>query len=320
MNKNILAFRKSSSHQKTVKHSVTCSGIGTHTGLTSSLTLRPAPQNTGIIFIRTDLKTHPKIPALSTSILNGHYASKIGNSSLESVSTIEHLMATLSAFSIDNVFVDVDGPEIPIMDGSALPFIDLLEKAGTVFQKASRKFLKICRPVEVQENGRIARLTPSSGFSIECDLTFRPEARFSDQHFFYTHTLENFRTHIADARTFGFFEDAQLLYQKGLALGASLSNSVVFQNGKPMNEEGLRHADECVRHKVLDVLGDLMLTGYPIKGHFYGHSSGHALNHQLILKLLKDSTLWRIEEESTERAKTSFSPVSHTQHVAFSPS
>lgn len=296
MRHNVIDFKARSSSQKTIETSVSCSGIGTHTGLPSVITIRPAPENTGIVFIRKDLDGAPEIPALLKYLVNGHYATKVGLSLEESVGTIEHLMASFSALLIDNAFVDVTGPEIPIMDGSSAPFITLLKSAGLKEQKSPRQFLEILKTVEISENKALARLSPSSSFSIEFEMGFRQNV-LEKQTFCYTHTPENFCTHIADARTFGFFEDAPFMYEKGLALGTSLDNSLIFKAGILLNEEGLRYENECVRHKILDVVGDFALAGYPLKGHFYGNSSGHALNHKLLTALLEDPSAWRIREE-----------------------
>ena len=299
MRHNVIDFKARSSSQKTIETSVSCSGIGTHTGLASSITIHPAPENTGIVFVRKDLDGHPSIPALLKYLVNGHYATKVGLSLEESVGTIEHLMASFSALLIDNAFVDVCGPEIPIMDGSAAHFINLLKSAGLKSQKAPRKFLEILKTVEFSESNSFARLSPASCFSIEFEMGFR-KGILPKQNFFYTHTSENFCTHIADARTFGFFEDASFMYEKGLALGTSLENSLIFKEGVLLNEDGLRYEDECVRHKILDVIGDFALAGHPIKGHFYGNSSGHALNHKLLTALLNDPSAWCIREETSK--------------------
>ncbi|MBS0185369.1 MAG: UDP-3-O-[3-hydroxymyristoyl] N-acetylglucosamine deacetylase [Proteobacteria bacterium] len=319
MHHNVINFKSRSSSQKTIETPVSCSGIGTHTGLVSSITLRPAPENTGIVFIRKDLEGNPSIPALLKYLVNGHYSTKIGVSLEKSIGTIEHLMASLSALQIDNTFIDVTGPEIPIMDGSAAPFITLIKNAGIKEQKASRKFIEILKTVEISENKSFARLSPASCFSIEFEMAFRGGI-FPKQNFFYIHTPENFSTHIANARTFGFFEDASFMYEKGLALGTSLENSLIFKEGALLNEEGLRYDDECVRHKVLDVVGDLALAGYPIKGHFYGNSSGHALNHKLLTALLNDSTAWCIREETVKKpslSKKSYRKTSPIPSFAF---
>lgn len=314
---SVISFKRPQACQKTLKQSVSCSGIGTHTGISATITLKAAPQNTGIIFIRTDLKNKPLIPALSKFLISSTYAAKIGLSAEESVSTIEHLMAALSALEIDNAFVEIDGPEVPIMDGSSAPFLSLLKSAGLEDQTAPRKFLEILKTVEVSEGNRCASISPADCFSIEFDMHFRPTAALCHQKLSFILTPENFERDLADARTFGFYEDAEILHKNGLALGTSLSNSIVFKEGALLNAEGLRHEDECVRHKVLDVIGDLALAGYPLKGQFYGNSSGHSLNHRLLAEVLKDPSAWRIGEESSK--KTSFSKNSLLNH-SFSPS
>lgn len=317
MSHNVINLKTLSSFQKTIKNVVSCSGIGTHSGLPCAITLKPAPQNTGIVFIRTDIEGSPTIPALARYIIDTGYASKIGLSPEKSVGTIEHLMAAFSALLIDNVFVEVTGPEVPIMDGSSAPFIALLKEAGIKDQKAPRKFLEILKTVEVCDKNSVARLSPSSRFSIEFEMHFRGDT-FPKQTFSFTHTLENFCLHLASARTFGFFEDAAYLHANGLALGSSLENALVFKDGRPLNEDGLRYEDECVRHKILDVIGDLALAGRPIKGHFYGKSSGHALNHKLLSVLLRDPSAWRLREEGSQMISKSSVKNSYDSSFAFS--
>lgn len=306
MDKNVTSL-----FQTTLKQSVSCSGIGIHTGNSSFMTLKPAVPNTGIIFTRTDIEGSPQIPARSEFVIDAHNHTKIGLPQGPSIGTIEHLMAAFSGMGIDNAIVEIKGEEVPIMDGSAAPFLFLIECAGVQEQKTPKQFLEITKTIEVTEGNRIARLSPGSDFSIEFDMHFREKAGFPTQNFFFTHRPESFRFDIAYARTFGFFEDVEHLHKQGLARGGSLKNAVIFKDGSVLNSEGLRYEDECVRHKILDVIGDLALTGYPIKGHFYGGSSGHSLHHHLLSALFEDTSAWRIRHElplQSSEIKTSLSP------------
>lgn len=299
------------SFQTTLKQSVSCSGIGIHTGNPSFITLKPATPNTGIVFTRMDIEGLPQIPARSEFVIDAHHHTKIALPQGPSVGTIEHLMAAFSGMGIDNAIVEISGEEVPIMDGSAAPFIFLIECAGIEEQKIPRQFLEIIKTVEITEGNRVARLSPAPNFSIEFDMHFRAQTGFPSQKFSFTHRPESFRLDIAQARTFGFFEDADLLRSQGLALGGSLKNAVVFKDGSILNDEGLRYENECVRHKILDVIGDLALIGYPIKGHFYGVSSGHCLNHQLLFALINDKSAWQIRQEAPvnfSKNKASLSP------------
>lgn len=274
--------------QHTLKTTVACKGVGVHSGQIVTLTLHPAPLNHGVKFIRTDLKSD-LIPAQWNCVTETTLCTKITNEQGASVSTVEHLMAALAGLKIDNVTIEVDGPEVPIMDGSSAPFVSLIKKAGVIPQNGARQFLKIKRPVLVTlDENRWARLMPYDGFSIEFDFVMN-RGNGQTQSFHLKDVERFFAESVSDARTFGFIEDAEKLKAMGLAKGASLDNAVVFDGDKVLNTSGLRHEDECVRHKVLDAVGDLYMAGAPLLGHFHGSQSGHGLNNKLLKEVFSDA-------------------------------
>lgn len=283
--------------QKTIAKTIQCEGIGVHTGKNISLTLHPAPDNFGIWFKRSDLPTaKASIPALWNHVTDTNFCSVLSSAEGHTISTVEHLMAVLAALKIDNLLIEVNGPELPIMDGSSAPFIDLIEKVGTISSLTPRKFLKILKKVTVYQGDAWASLEPAHGFSLTYDFQLRHKkdslATFStkDVH-------SSFKKALSSARTFGFIEDAEFLRAKGLAQGASLENTVVFEEGRVLNQEGLRFPDECARHKALDAIGDLYLAGTPILGHFHGHFSGHKVNNALLRSLFADPVAWTLTTE-----------------------
>jgi UDP-3-0-acyl N-acetylglucosamine deacetylase len=249
----------------TLSRSVTCQGKGVHSGAPVTLTLSPAPSGTGILFIRTDLK-NAEIKASWETVVDTRFCTTIGNSEGITVSTIEHLMAALAAYGIDDLRVKLDGPELPIMDGSASFFIQLLESGGLKKQWGSRKIIRVLKPITVQEEGRSASLSPASSYKIEVEFDFAGRTALRRQHMVFRPFKDSFAKDIAAARTFGLLEDAQKIWDMGLAKGASLENTLVYEGIQVLNEEGSRYPDECVRHKVLDVMGDLHLAGGPYFG------------------------------------------------------
>lgn len=299
--------------QTTLEKSIACSGIGVHSALPCSVTIQPAPENTGIVFIRSDLPYQPRILATYQNVTSTDRSTTLSNSEGVCVSTIEHLLAALTGMGIDNAFVHTTAEEIPILDGSSEPFCALILQAKIKKLKALRRFLQILEPIEIQDGDRLARLTPSASFSIELEVFFRKHSCLPSQHYLYFHTPHSFKKDIAPARTYGFFEDADHLRQKGLALGSSLDNSLVYHQGSVMNADGLRYDNECVRHKILDVIGDLSLIGLPILGHFQGVSPGHTFNHLLVQKLMQNKKAWALKTFPTE-----VSP--HLTRPQFSPS
>jgi UDP-3-O-[3-hydroxymyristoyl] N-acetylglucosamine deacetylase len=284
-------FRGSVAHQKTIKAAIQCRGVGLHTGARINLVLHPAAPGTGIVFRRRDLGGI-EIAAHWRNIVESTLCTTIGNDSGVKIATIEHLMAALAGLEIDNAIVELDGPEVPVMDGSAAPFVFLIECAGVVEQVAPRRGIKVLKPVRVGVNGNAASLVPADSFRLSFAIDFASGA-IRQQEVSYDLDVENFKHEISRARTFGFLDEVERMRQAGLARGGSLENAVVISGDRILNKEGLRYDDEFVRHKVLDALGDLYLAGGAILGHFHGVRSGHALNHQLIEALFADSSAWR---------------------------
>jgi UDP-3-O-[3-hydroxymyristoyl] N-acetylglucosamine deacetylase len=280
-------------HQRTLRSATECSGIGVLSGEKVTLRLLPAEENTGIIFVRTDLKNGARtIPARWDHVVDTKLCTVIGNASGGRVATIEHLMAALHAYGIDNAIVEIDGPEVPVMDGSSDPFIFLIEIAGVAEQKAAPHVIDILAPVEISASGKSAKLSPALEPSFGFEIAF-DRAPISRQRYEFALTPESFKTDISRARTFGFYEEVDQLQKAGFARGGSLDNAVVIKDDKVMNADGLRYADEFVRHKLLDAVGDLALAGAIIRGRFDGLCSGHALNNQLLRALFADTSTWR---------------------------
>lgn len=286
------AFGDQAVRQKTLRGEAQCSGIGVHSGETMTLRLLPAEPDTGIIFFRTDLKNGARtIKASWDNVVDTRLCTVIGNDHGGHVSTIEHLMAALRAFEIDNVIVEVDGPEVPVMDGSAASFVFLIEMAGVVEQNALRDEIVILKPIEVTEDGKSVSLLPSDQSSFCVDISF-DDNLIRTQQYDFTFSPEGFKTEIARARTFGFFKDVEKMTKLGLMRGGSLDNAVVIKDDRVMNKDGLRFENEFVRHKLLDAIGDLSLAGAPIRGRFVGSKTGHAMNNKLLHALFADSTAW----------------------------
>ena len=281
--------------QKTIKNEISFSGIGLHSGKKSQVIIKPSRTNSGINFLRTDvsdLKKNALIMALWHNVSSTTLSTTISNGDV-SVSTIEHLMSALSGMHIDNALILIDGPEVPIMDGSSKPFVELFENAGLVKQDEYRKILKVIKEVEVSNGESLVKISPSDYFSIDFEIFF-------DSHLINSQSCQlqlingNYKSDVASARTFGFEKDVQKLRSKGYALGGSLENAVVVGDNNILNKGGLRFKDEFVRHKILDSIGDLYLSGYPVQGYFSGKKSGHYLNNQLLNKLLSDHSNFEI--------------------------
>ncbi|MBM3559406.1 MAG: UDP-3-O-acyl-N-acetylglucosamine deacetylase [Alphaproteobacteria bacterium] len=285
--------------QQTLRHAISCSGTGLHSGATVHMTLAPASTDSGIVFRRVDLgENAPPIPATIDNVIDDRLCTTIGFRGGPSVVTIEHLMAALRGTGIDNVEIAIDGPEVPVMDGSAAPFVFLLECAGLVAQLASRRAIEVLRPVGVAKDGAEASLTPGLNFSAGCEIDFASRA-IGRQSLTVSLVNGTFKSDIARARTFGFAHEVDRLRAAGLARGGSLDNAVVVAGDRVLNDDGLRWTDEFVRHKILDSIGDLYLAGAPIIGRFHGRRSGHALNHLLVRTLLADRGAWRWTTESS---------------------
>ncbi len=286
---------KSSSYalQQTLKSKISCSGTGLHSGVNVSMTLLPAPPNTGIIFRRTDTDGNGlEVAALVENVVDDRMCTTLGDGEGATIATVEHLMAALCGCGIDNLYVEVEGSELPIMDGSAAPFVFLIECAGIVEQDALRRVIEILKPVRVEDEDRLAELSPGDGFSVDFEIEFESDA-IGQQDMSVEMVNGTFKGELSRARTFGFIEEVDQLRAMGLALGGSLDNAVVVSGNEVLNEDGLRYKDEFVRHKILDCVGDLYLAGAPIIGHFKGHRSGHALNHSVLRSLLADQGSWR---------------------------
>ncbi len=284
--------------QHTLKSEIGCSGTGLHSGNTVSIVLKPAPEDTGIVFRRTDAN-NAEIPALVENVVEATLCTTLGNEDGVTVATVEHLLAALAGCHVDNVIVEVDGPEMPIMDGSAAPFVFLIECAGLVVQSKPRRFIEVLKRVEVCEDGREASLSPGDGFSVGFEIDFDTDA-IGRQDKNVKLVNGTFKGEISRARTFGFAEEVDRLREMGLARGGSLENAVVVSGDKILNDEGLRYDDEFVRHKILDSVGDLYLAGAPISGHFQGYRSGHAMNHAIVRALFSDPTAWRYVAAETD--------------------
>jgi UDP-3-O-[3-hydroxymyristoyl] N-acetylglucosamine deacetylase len=278
-------------------------GIGVHTGAYTRVTLGPAAEDAGIVFIRTDVgDADNRILASAQSVCKTQLGTVIGNASGVTVSTIEHLMAALVMLGIDNAVVEVDGPEMPIMDGSSEPFVRLLDRAGRRPQAAARRFIEILEPVEVAGEGKRAALLPAPRFEIAFEIRF-PTAVIGRQAIDLAMDEPAFRRELADCRTFGFLHEVEALRAIGLARGGSLENVVVIEGDRVLNPEGLRRPDEFVRHKALDAIGDLFVLGAPIVGRFEGELAGHALNNQLVRALLARPQAWGVRTYIDEIAQ-----------------
>jgi len=282
--------------QKTVKQRIGCTGVGLHTGRKVRLELVPAEAGSGIWFRRVDLPGAPLVAARWDNVSDTRLCTVLGAGLGErgaSVATVEHLMAALAGMGIDNLVIELDGPEVPAMDGSAAPFVFLIECAGVEEQPAMRAYVEVLRPVRVSDGEARAALTPSDGFSIGFDIDFAAAA-IGRQRAFFDGNADSFKTALAGARTFGMAEEVEQMRSAGLALGGSLDNAVVVSGDRVLNAGGLRYRDEFVRHKMLDSLGDMALAGAPILGHFHGSRSGHALNNRLLRALFADARAWRL--------------------------
>jgi UDP-3-O-[3-hydroxymyristoyl] N-acetylglucosamine deacetylase len=292
-------------YQATIAHPVLISGIGLHSGQRIQLSLRPAEAGTGIVFHRNMGDRIVSIEAISANVVDTRLATVIGRLGA-TVSTIEHLMAALAAFGIDNLHIDIDGPEVPILDGSAAPFAHLLQNAGLRRLGRSRKFLAIRQPITLEEGEKRIHIVPSRFFRITSEIAFSHPCIASQSRTFRL-SAENFCKEIAPARTFGFLQEVEHLKSIGLAQGGSLDNAIVIGADRILNPEGLRYQDEFIRHKILDSIGDFSLIGYPILGHIKSHKAGHDINHRMVEKILATPENWRLVEIG-QTAIESFNP------------
>jgi UDP-3-O-[3-hydroxymyristoyl] N-acetylglucosamine deacetylase len=294
--------------QRTLKNLIRAIGVGLHTGEKVYLTLRPAPPDTGIVFRRTDLPTLIDIPARAENVGDTRLSTTLVNGQAR-VSTVEHLLSALAGLGVDNAYIDVTAPEIPIMDGSAGPFVFLIQSAGIEEQNALKRFIRVKKPVQVEDGEKWARFEPYNGFKISFRIEFDHPVFKRGRQFVeidFAHT--SFVREVSRARTFGFMHEIELLREHNLALGGSLDNAIVMDDYKVLNEDGLRYEDEFVKHKVLDAVGDLYLLGHSLIGAFSGHKSGHSLNNRLLRTLLERKDAWELVtcEEQSEVAALSF--------------
>lgn len=284
-------------NQRTLARSISFESVGLHTGKMISMRLCSAPADTGIVFKRVDVKENESLVAASfKNVVKTTLGTVVANKAGVEVSTIEHLMAALWGCGVDNAIVEINGPEVPIMDGSSEPFIRLIEAAGTVKQEAVRQILVIKDEIKVGDDSRGAVLRPYRGFKIKFDIAFKDSA-ISDQKAKFEFKASTFKDEIARARTFGFKEEVEAMHKAGLGRGGSLENAIVVDNGKILNPEGLRFDDEFVRHKVLDAVGDLFTAGAHIQGEFIGKKSGHHTNNELLRALMDNPFAWEMMPE-----------------------
>ena len=278
--------------QRTLKNVISATGVGLHTGEKVYMTLRPAAVDTGIVFRRVDLPQVVDIKATPYAVGDTRLSSCLQQDGV-SVGTVEHLMSALSGLGVDNAYIDLSAPEVPIMDGSAGPFVFLLQSAGIEEQNAAKRFIRILKPVEVRDGDKWERLEPYNGFKIDLAIEFNhPVFERTRQTVRIDFSSTSFIKEVSRARTFGFMQDVESMRSQGLALGGSLDNAIVMDEYRILNNDGLRYDDEFVKHKALDAIGDLYLLGHPLIGAFSGFKSGHALNNQLLRALLADATAW----------------------------
>jgi UDP-3-O-[3-hydroxymyristoyl] N-acetylglucosamine deacetylase len=287
--------------QRTLKQVVRATGVGLHTGTKVALALRPAAAHTGIVFRRTDLPRPVEIRAHPHAVGDTRLSSCLERDGVR-IATVEHLMSAFAGLGVDNAYVDLDGAEVPIMDGSAGPFVFLLQAAGIEEQNAPKRFIRVLEPVEVREGDKWVRLEPHDGFKLTLSIDFdHPVFQKTRRAVCVDFATTSYVKEVSRARTFGFMQDVENMRAQGLALGGSLDNAIVLDEYRVLNADGLRYEDEFVKHKVLDAIGDLYLLGHPLIGAFAGHKSGHALNNRLLRRLLEERDAW--EYASFERAE-----------------
>jgi UDP-3-O-[3-hydroxymyristoyl] N-acetylglucosamine deacetylase len=300
--------------QRTLKNVIRATGVGLHTGDKVYLTLRPAAPDTGIRFRRVDLPQPVEIGARPDNVGDTKLSTTLVDGDVR-ISTVEHLLSAFAGLGIDNAYVDVSAPEVPIMDGSAGPFVFLIQSAGIEEQNRPKRFIRIKRRVTVEDGDKRAVFEPFDGFKVDFSIDFdHPAFASRVQAASVDFSTTSFVKEVSRARTFGFLRDIEALRQNNLALGGSMDNAVVVDDYRVLNEEGLRYEDEFVKHKILDAIGDLYLLGHSLIGAFRGHKSGHALNNRLLRTLMADETAWeQVTFENTERA-----PISYMQPLAIS--
>lgn len=298
--------------QRTLKNVIRATGVGLHTGNKVYLTLRPAQPDTGVVFRRVDLDSPVDIRATAENVTDTNLSTTLGEHGV-SVATVEHLLSAMAGLGIDNAYVDLSAGEVPIMDGSSGPFVFLLQSAGIVEQDVPKRFIRIKRPILVEEQDKWARFDPFEGFKVGFTIDFNhPVFNGSPQNAEINFSSTSFVKEVSRARTFGFMSDFEKLRANNLALGASLDNAIGVDDFRVLNEDGLRYEDEFVKHKILDAIGDLYLLGHSLIGAYSGYRSGHALNNKLLKALIADKEAW---EEVTFEEQDARSPISYAQPV-----
>ena len=280
--------------QRTLKTVIRASGVGLHGGVKVNMTLRPAAPDTGIVFRRVDLPEPKDIPAKAVLIGDTRMCSCLEVDGVK-VGTIEHLMSALCGLGIDNAWIDLDAPEVPILDGSAAPFIFLIQSAGIEEQNAAKKFIRVTQPIEVRDGDKWARFEPFDGYKLAFSIVFNhPAIDKSAQNAVIDFAEQSYIREISRARTFGFMQEVEYLRENGLALGGGLENAIVLDEFRVLNQDGLRYGDEFVKHKILDAVGDLYLLGHPLLASYASHKGGHALNNLLARELLNQPASWEL--------------------------
>ena len=281
-------------NQRTLKNVIRATGVGLHTGEKVYLTLRPAKVDTGVVFRRVDLDPVVELHAKPQAVGDTRLSTALKNGDV-SVSTVEHLMSALAGLGIDNVYVEITSPEVPIMDGSAAPFVFLIQSAGVIEQEAPKKFIRVTKPVKIEEGDKWAKFAPFEGFKVSFSIDFdHPIFAKSPQSATIDFSTTSFVKEVSRARTFGFMHEVEALREAGLALGGSHDNAIVMDSYSILNDDGLRYEDEFVKHKILDAIGDLYLLGHPLIGAFSAHKSGHALNNKLLRSLVSQTDCWEL--------------------------
>lgn len=297
--------------QRTLKNTIRATGVGLHSGKKVYLTLKPAPIDSGIVFIRTDLEPNVEIAARAENVGETMLSTTLVKNGVK-VATVEHLLSAMAGLGIDNCLIELSSEEVPIMDGSAGPFVFLIQSAGIQEQDAAKKFIRITREVTVEEDGKIATFVPFNGFKVGFSIDFdHPVFKSRNQEACIDFSSTSFVKEVSRARTFGFMRDIERLRAMNLALGGSVDNAIVVDEYKVLNEDGLRYDDEFVKHKILDAIGDLYLLGNSLIGEFKGFKSGHDLNNKLLRKLIKETDAWEVQ--TFEDASTA--PISYMKPV-----
>lgn len=300
--------------QRTLKTTIRATGVGLHTGEKVYLTLRPAPVDNGIVFRRVDLDPVVEIQATPENVGDTTMSTCLVQDGVR-ISTVEHLLSAMAGLGLDNAFIDVSAAEVPIMDGSASPFVFLLQSAGVAEQNAPKKFIRIKKRVKVEDGDKYAIFEPFDGFKVAFTIDFNhPVFKKSKQTSVIDFSSTSFVKEVSRARTFGFMKDIEFLRQNNLALGGSQENAIVMDDYRVLNEDGLRYDDEFVKHKILDAIGDLFLLGHSLVGSFSGYKSGHALNNNLIRTLMADESAWELATFDDEKA----APISYIMNPALS--